>query len=119
VAERFILTLKTDLLWTRDWQSLAELRQAVHEWLVTYNSQVEPLPAEGQVRVVLGSAEVEEDVLGEGGGGGLGAGSVLEEVDGGQAVGVELPGAEDGDHLLGEVPDLAGVSLAEVEDGEL
>lgn len=37
VAERFILTLKTDLLWTRDWESLDELRQAVHEWLVTYN----------------------------------------------------------------------------------
>ena len=32
VAERFIRTLKVELLWTRDWESLDELRQAVKEW---------------------------------------------------------------------------------------
>jgi hypothetical protein len=53
------------------------------------------------------------------GGGGLGLGGVLEEVDRRQGVSVELPGAEDGDHLLGEPADLSGVPLAQVEDGEL
>lgn len=37
VAERFILTLKTELIWTRDWESLDELQHAVAEWLITYN----------------------------------------------------------------------------------
>jgi putative transposase len=39
VAERFILTLKTDLLWTRDWETLDEVRQAVASWLVIYNHE--------------------------------------------------------------------------------
>lgn len=39
VAERFILTLKAELIWTRDWESAAELDAAVHDWLDTYNHQ--------------------------------------------------------------------------------
>jgi putative transposase len=39
VAERFILTLKLELLWTRDWESAAEVDQAVQQWLLTYNHQ--------------------------------------------------------------------------------
>jgi putative transposase len=37
VAERFIQTLKVELLWTRDWESLDELRAAVIAWLREYN----------------------------------------------------------------------------------
>lgn len=37
VAERFIQTLKVELLWTRDWESLEELRAAVLAWLREYN----------------------------------------------------------------------------------
>jgi putative transposase len=37
VAERFIQTLKVELVWTRDWESLDELRKAVVEWLHVYN----------------------------------------------------------------------------------
>jgi putative transposase len=37
VAERFIQTLKVELVWTRDWESLEELREAVTEWLQIYN----------------------------------------------------------------------------------
>ena len=37
VAERVIQTLKVELIWTRDWQSLAELREAVRQWLHVYN----------------------------------------------------------------------------------
>jgi putative transposase len=37
VAERFIETLKVELIWTRDWESLEELREAVREWLHSYN----------------------------------------------------------------------------------
>jgi transposase InsO family protein len=39
VAERFIQTLKVELLWTRDWESLDEVRQAVREWLPSYNHE--------------------------------------------------------------------------------
>lgn len=37
VAERFIQTLKIELIWTRDWESIAELRAAINEWLIEYN----------------------------------------------------------------------------------
>ena len=37
VAERFIQTLKVELIWTRDWASVAELREAVGQWLHVYN----------------------------------------------------------------------------------
>ena len=33
VAERFIRTLKEQLLWVRTFQTVEELRQALHEWL--------------------------------------------------------------------------------------
>jgi len=39
VAERFIETLKVELLWTRDWESIDELREAVREWLHSYNHE--------------------------------------------------------------------------------
>ena len=37
VAERVILTLKVELIWTRDWDTIAELRAAVEQWMVEYN----------------------------------------------------------------------------------
>jgi len=37
VAERFIQTLKVELIWTRDWSSLDELREAIAKWLHVYN----------------------------------------------------------------------------------
>lgn len=37
VAERFIQTLKVELIWTRDWESLDELREAIERWLRIYN----------------------------------------------------------------------------------
>jgi putative transposase len=37
VAERFIETLKVELIWTRDWESLDELQAAIAAWLVVYN----------------------------------------------------------------------------------
>ena len=37
VAERFIATLKIELIWTRDWDSIEELRAAVRDWLHSYN----------------------------------------------------------------------------------
>lgn len=39
VAERVIQTLKVELLWTRDWESIAELEQAIVEWVDRYNHQ--------------------------------------------------------------------------------
>lgn len=39
VAERFILTLKTELIWARDWDSLAELREEVPRWITLYNER--------------------------------------------------------------------------------
>jgi len=37
VAERFIQTLKVELIWTQDWESIAQLRAAIDVWLVEYN----------------------------------------------------------------------------------
>lgn len=37
VAERFIETLKVELIWTRDWDTIDELRAAVRTWLRSYN----------------------------------------------------------------------------------
>jgi putative transposase len=37
VAERFIQTLKVELIWTRDWETIAELREAITMWLDEYN----------------------------------------------------------------------------------
>jgi putative transposase len=39
VVERFIQTLKVELLWTRDWDSIEELRAAVAAWLHVYNTK--------------------------------------------------------------------------------
>ncbi len=39
IAERFIQTLKVELLWTRDWESIEELRPAITEWGVRYNEE--------------------------------------------------------------------------------
>ncbi len=37
IAERFIQTLKIELVWTRDWTSLEELQAAINIWLGDYN----------------------------------------------------------------------------------
>ncbi len=39
VAERFIRTLKEQLLWVRTFQTVEELRQALLDWLHRYNEQ--------------------------------------------------------------------------------
>lgn len=39
IAERFIRTLKEQLLWVRPFHTVEELRQALHEWLTLYNEQ--------------------------------------------------------------------------------
>lgn len=38
VVERFIRTLKDELIWLRDWESLDEVREAVAAWLQHYNA---------------------------------------------------------------------------------
>lgn len=37
VAERFIRTLKQQLLWVRAFQTVEDLRRALHDWLRLYN----------------------------------------------------------------------------------
>lgn len=37
VVERFIQTLKVELIWTRDWESAGEVREAITQWLHVYN----------------------------------------------------------------------------------
>jgi putative transposase len=39
VAERFIQTLKVELIWLRDWDSLEEVQEAVQTWLRIYNTR--------------------------------------------------------------------------------
>lgn len=39
IAERFIRTLKEQLLWVRTFQTVEELRLALHAWLTLYNEQ--------------------------------------------------------------------------------
>jgi len=39
IAERLILTLKTELIWTRDWDDVAQLREAVRGWMRKYNHE--------------------------------------------------------------------------------
>ena len=39
VAERFVLTMKNELIWTRDWESAAELREALDCWLEIYHNE--------------------------------------------------------------------------------
>lgn len=37
VVERFMLTLKTELIWTQDWESREELEAALRDWAHVYN----------------------------------------------------------------------------------
>ena len=37
MAERLIQTLKVELIWTRDWESLAELQGELETWRREYN----------------------------------------------------------------------------------
>jgi len=37
VVARFIQTLKVELIWARDWESIDELREAIAQWLHVYN----------------------------------------------------------------------------------
>lgn len=37
VVERFIRTLKEEVIWLRDWTSIDELRRALADWLLVYN----------------------------------------------------------------------------------
>jgi len=39
VVERFIRTMKEELIWLRDWDSVDELREAVDAWLRHYNGK--------------------------------------------------------------------------------
>lgn len=39
VAERFIRTLKEQLLWVRTFQTVEDLRRSLHDWLRLYNEQ--------------------------------------------------------------------------------
>ena len=39
LAERLIKTLKVELVWTRDWDTLEDLRRAVAAWRNTYNHE--------------------------------------------------------------------------------
>lgn len=39
IAERFIQTMKIELIWTQDWESLAQLRAALQIWLLKYNHE--------------------------------------------------------------------------------
>jgi transposase InsO family protein len=34
-----ILTLKVELIWTQDWETIAELRAAVEQWMACYNER--------------------------------------------------------------------------------
>jgi len=46
VVERCIQKLEVELIWTRDWESIDELREAIVQWLYLYN-QVRPHEALG------------------------------------------------------------------------
>lgn len=39
VVERFIRTLKEELIWLQDWESADELRAAVTSWLAPYHTR--------------------------------------------------------------------------------
>lgn len=49
VAERFIQTLEVEFSWTRDFETLAELREAIEAWLESYHHQ-RPSPSLGWQR---------------------------------------------------------------------
>ena len=37
MAERFIRTMKEEVVWLRDWDTADQLREAITAWLDTYN----------------------------------------------------------------------------------
>jgi putative transposase len=39
VVERFIRTMKEEVIWLRDWNTAAELREALKVWLVKYHTR--------------------------------------------------------------------------------
>jgi putative transposase len=39
VVERFIRTMKEEVIWLRDWNTAAELREAINAWLVKYHTR--------------------------------------------------------------------------------
>jgi putative transposase len=39
VVERFIRTMKEEVIWLRDWNTAAELREALSAWLVKYHTR--------------------------------------------------------------------------------
>ena len=39
IAERFILTMKVEVIWAQDWESAEELRQALDAWRLLYNHE--------------------------------------------------------------------------------
>jgi putative transposase len=39
VVERFIRTMKEEVIWLRDWKNIAELQAALREWLPRYNTR--------------------------------------------------------------------------------
>ena len=39
VVERFIRTMKEEVIWLRDWNTAAELREAITAWLVKYHTR--------------------------------------------------------------------------------
>jgi putative transposase len=39
VAERFIRTIKEEVIWLRDWDTAADLRETINAWLVTYHTR--------------------------------------------------------------------------------
>ncbi len=39
VAERFIQTMKIEVIWTQDWESADQLRAALQAWLIKYNHE--------------------------------------------------------------------------------
>lgn len=39
VIERLIRTMKEEVIWLRDWNSAAEMREALHAWMARYNTE--------------------------------------------------------------------------------
>jgi len=65
------------------------------------------------------TAESGGDLAGQISGGGFAAGGFLEEEEGGQGFSGDVVGAEDGDHLVGQVADFGGVAFFQVGDDEI
>jgi transposase InsO family protein len=61
VAERVIRTMKEEVVWLRHWDSADELREALHDWQVRYNTPRPMRPWAGRHRP---STEPRSSVLG-------------------------------------------------------